>query len=290
MNDLPAPLTPPDCDLRGMPFMQVDIIRLLDSDFFALASAEEFRAGFTLWCKSWHQVPAGSLPDDDRILAHLSGLRDKCDMWRDMRDMCLRGWVKCSDGRLYHPVVCEKALEVLPQRKEFKEKKNADLSRKERERRDRKDMFAALKAIGITPDFKTKTSELRALMSQHDVTHCHSDMSRTGHADVTAKERERERDSIPFPNGKGAAEEKSEKQSELLPDPDKAFWDSAKSFLGKSKASLIGKWVSEYGREDAAKAIGAAQVARAVDPVSYIEKTLRQTRSGGGDGGLLGPC
>lgn len=89
--------------------MPLDTVRLLDSDFFALATPEEFRAGLALWCKSWQQVPAGSLPDDDRILAHLSGARDR---WCDMRDMSLHGWVKCSDGRLYHPGL--NALGPLP--------------------------------------------------------------------------------------------------------------------------------------------------------------------------------
>lgn len=184
MNDLPEPLTPPDCDLRGMPFMPLDTVRLLDSDFFALATAEEFRIGLVLWCKAWQQVPAASLPDDDRILAHLSGMRDR---WCDVRDMSLHGWIKCSDGRLYHPVVAEKAMEALPQRQEFKRKKSADAERKERERQDRKALFAALKAIGIAPDFATKTKDLRDLAAKNKVTISHSDIAVTGHADVTAK-------------------------------------------------------------------------------------------------------
>lgn len=169
---LPDPLTPPDCDLRGLPFMPLDTVRLLDSDFFALATPEEFRAGLTLWCKSWQQVPAGSLPDDDRILAHLSGARDK---WCDMRDMSLHGWVKCSDGRFYHPVVCEKAMEALPQRREFQSKKAAANERKERERQDRKALFAALKSIGLAPDFQTKTADLRALAATHNITISHDE-------------------------------------------------------------------------------------------------------------------
>ena len=62
----------------------------------------------TLWLESWQQVPAGSLPDSDRMLARLS----QCDRWPKARAHSLRGWVPCSDGRLYHPVVCEKALEA----------------------------------------------------------------------------------------------------------------------------------------------------------------------------------
>lgn len=66
-----------------------------------------------------------------------------------------------------------------------------------------------------------------------------------------------------------------------LPSPDKVFWDSAKAYLGKSKAGMIGKWVRDYGRDATAKAITAAQIERAVDPIPYIERVLRK---GGGDG------
>lgn len=60
------------------------------------------------------------------------------------------------------------------------------------------------------------------------------------------------------------------------PDPDKAFWDSAKAYLGASKGGLIGKWARDFGQTETAKAIALAQVERAVDPVAYIEKILRR--------------
>jgi hypothetical protein len=100
MSALPEPLTPPECDLRGMPYMPVDLVRLFDSDLFLLSTGDEFKAAFCLWGKSFLQVPAGSVPDDDRILAGLTGTDKK---WPKLRAMALRGWIKCSDGRLYHP-------------------------------------------------------------------------------------------------------------------------------------------------------------------------------------------
>ena len=104
---LPKPMTDPDCDLRGLPFMPLDVVRLMDSDFFALSTGDEFKAGVSLWCKSWNQVPAGSLPDNDRVLAHLSTAGKD---WPNVKEMAMRGWVLCSDGRWYHPVVSEKAV------------------------------------------------------------------------------------------------------------------------------------------------------------------------------------
>lgn len=58
-------------------------------------------------------------------------------------------------------------------------------------------------------------------------------------------------------------------------DPDKKFWSDAKAYLGPSKASLIGKWVKDHGREATASAIAAAQVERAVDPVQFIQGRFR---------------
>ena len=104
-----TPLTRNDCDLRDFPFMPLDVVRLRDSDIAALSSGEEFRAAVLLWCASWHQVPAASLPDDDVVLAQLSGFGRVVKEWKKVRNGALRGWIKCADGRLYHPIIAEKA-------------------------------------------------------------------------------------------------------------------------------------------------------------------------------------
>lgn len=106
------PFTSPDCDLRDFAFMPLDVVRLRDSDFAAITDAEAFRAGLLLWCASWHQVPAASLPDDDIVLARLAGFGRVVKEWLKIRDDALRGWIKCSDGRLYHPVIAEKARDA----------------------------------------------------------------------------------------------------------------------------------------------------------------------------------
>lgn len=93
--------------------MPMDVVRILDSDLFALSTGDEFKAALALWCKAWLQIPAASLPDDDRVLAHLSGAGPR---WKKVKEMALRGWIKCSDGRFYHPVVAEKAKEAWKHR------------------------------------------------------------------------------------------------------------------------------------------------------------------------------
>lgn len=107
-DELPAPLVPPDVDLRDFQFMPLDVRRLLTSETWLLGSAEEKVAAVALWCEAWHQIPASSVPDNEKMLAHLSQAGAR---WKKVRDHVMRSWIKCSDGRLYHPVVAEKALE-----------------------------------------------------------------------------------------------------------------------------------------------------------------------------------
>lgn len=72
---------------------------------------------------------------------------------------------------------------------------------------------------------------------------------------------------VPFSNENGAC------------DSDKDFWDKAKAYVGKSKSPKIGQWIRDYGQDTTAQAITAAQIARAVDPIPYIERTLRNGRT-----------
>lgn len=106
---LPPPLVPAEVDLRDFQYMELDVRTLRDSRFAAQVTGDAFRAGVLLWCAAWHQVPAGSLPDDDVELANLAGYGRFIKEWRKVRDEALTQFVKCSDGRLYHETVCEKA-------------------------------------------------------------------------------------------------------------------------------------------------------------------------------------
>lgn len=117
MSSLPKPLVPRECDLRDLPSMLVDVDRILRSDTWLLGDGEARAAAMTLWLVAWHQVPAGSLPAQDRALSSLSLAGEH---WKRVRDHAMRGWVACSDGRLYHPVVAEKAIEAWLMRLEAK--------------------------------------------------------------------------------------------------------------------------------------------------------------------------
>jgi hypothetical protein len=132
---LPAPLLPPHVDLSDFGFMPLDVRRLRDSRTAAAATGEEFRAAVLLWCAAWHQVPAASIPDDDIELAQLAGFGRVIAEWRKVKDGALRGWVKCSDGRLYHPVVAEKAAEAWNGKLDHAWRRDCDRARKENQRR-----------------------------------------------------------------------------------------------------------------------------------------------------------
>ncbi|MEY2340930.1 DUF1376 domain-containing protein [Acidithiobacillus sp. IBUN Pt1247-S3] len=112
-SDIEPPI-PQDADLRSVRWYKLDMVSLLNSDFMQLASPEEFKAAFLLWTKSIHQVPAGSLPNDEAILAKLAGGYDhRRKLWERIRAMVLHGWDLCSDGRLYHQAVAGTVLDIL---------------------------------------------------------------------------------------------------------------------------------------------------------------------------------
>lgn len=108
---LPKPLTPPDCDLSTLPSMLLDVQRLRDSGMAHHENADVFRASVLLWCASWAQPIAASLKDDDRELAGLAGFGRFVAEWLKIKADVMAGFVLCADGRWYHPVVAEKALE-----------------------------------------------------------------------------------------------------------------------------------------------------------------------------------
>ncbi len=112
MSNITTPLTPADCDLTDFAFMPLDVARLRDSELASSESPEACWAAVQLWAASWHQIPAGSVPNDDKWLAKATGYGRIVKEWIRIKEGALRGWIECSDGRLYHAVVSEKALEA----------------------------------------------------------------------------------------------------------------------------------------------------------------------------------
>jgi hypothetical protein len=114
MTAKPDPLLPAHIDLRDFPFMPMEVARLRKSRAWSVIAKRDPRLGFymqNLWCESWHERPAGSMPDDDDLLCELAMCSD-IETWKAVKAKVMHGWILCSDGRWYHPTVCEKAEEA----------------------------------------------------------------------------------------------------------------------------------------------------------------------------------
>jgi hypothetical protein len=114
MSDLPAPLTPPECNLRGYEWMPLFGNRLFSSGWY-VAALKDGRGGIAalkLWWVAMLQVPAGSLPNDEEELALLADFGSDLRGWRKHRPVAMRGFVLCSDNRWYHPMCAEQAVKA----------------------------------------------------------------------------------------------------------------------------------------------------------------------------------
>lgn len=146
----PAPLVPAEVDLRGFETMPLAVQMVRDSRFVSEVKPEAFRAGFLLWCASWHQVPAGSIPDNDVELAKLAGYGFAVSTWKRLRKEALMNFVLCSDGRYYHREVAARALVAWQSRLEhFYERAKERLRKANKARADEKPPRPPLPALSF---------------------------------------------------------------------------------------------------------------------------------------------
>lgn len=131
MSDLPDPLTPQDCDLRGFDWMALCGFRLFKSTFYRKARKDPRGglAGIKLWWEAMLQKPAGSLPNDEEDLCMLADFGEDMKTWAKHRDTAMHGWVLCADGRLYHPVVAEQVITAWEQKRKARGKRDTDAER-----------------------------------------------------------------------------------------------------------------------------------------------------------------
>lgn len=225
--------------------MPLDVARLRDSDLAAEASGEEFRAAVLLWCAAWHQVPAGSIPNDDKVIAHLAGYGRAPKEWKKVRAGALRGFVECSDGRLYHPHVADKANEAWASREKFAEKREQD--------RERLRIWRERKRAG----------------------------NGDGNNDETRFGNEGETRTKPLRQGTGDRGDIPLDKSNGKTDPEKVMFDTGIAMLvaqGKSEPqarALLGKWKRDHGTGQVIEMLGAAQRMAVVDIASWAEGRWR---------------
>lgn len=267
-DDVPAPLTPADCDLRDFAFIPIDIVRLFGSEFHASASDAAWRAGVTLWLKSWHQVPAGSLPNDDAMLARLAELGRDTKGWQKVKASALHGWVLCSDGRMYHRVVAEKALEAWLEKLRQRLASGAGNAKRWKISFDRGPVDVDIERAtdllsAIAPNSRAIGRAMR-LRSSGDPT----GMPAGSQSDRKGQGQGQGYSSVGKPTGTDAPV-----------NPTKALFDAGVALLvgaGKSEAAarrLIGKWRKENGDAWTREAIASA--AGKSDPAAWIEGRKR---------------
>lgn len=100
---------------------ELDCERITQSDTWALADTRQRPLLLMMWFVAWQQVPCGSLPGDDAIIAARIGLLP-AEFQQD-KSILLRGWEQASDGRLYHGTLTEMVLEMIARKSRETERK-----------------------------------------------------------------------------------------------------------------------------------------------------------------------
>lgn len=164
MTNLPPPMTPPRSDLKDFGYMPLEIVRFRGSDLLS-EDAEVIVAALMLWTAAWQETPAASLKDDDKALARAAGFGRSVAGWLEVKEGALRGFVKCSDGRLYHPVVARLANEAWKSKVE--QRWRAEVARRKKwNERHPDDLLAAISFEAFAAVYPGKCPDDKATMSQ----------------------------------------------------------------------------------------------------------------------------
>lgn len=277
MNDLPEPLTPADCDLRDFQFMPLDCGRLRDSKLVSHVPPAQCFFAVILWCASWHQIPAASLPDDDIELARLAGFGFVVKEWKKVRAGALYGWIKCADGRLYHPVVAEKARDAWHAKHEQRWRSECGRIKKHNQRHGTSLAYPTFDEF-MSPDYKDPTKGDRPIVSPGTNEGCPENVpgtnsTREGKGQGQGQGRDRENLKDAEPDGSGA-----DAPPELTP-AEALFqvavpWLVSRDVADKTARSLLGGARKQLG-DDAAWALASECIRVApLEPTAWLAAAL----------------
>ena len=104
---------PTDTRAKGWRF-ELDYERIRQSDTWALAAPELRPWLLMLWMTAWEQTPCGSLPNNEELVAAKIGM--PLESFTSVKRVLLRGWKAADDGRLYHPTLTERVIEMIERR------------------------------------------------------------------------------------------------------------------------------------------------------------------------------
>ena len=113
---------PPDTKSRGW-YFPLNVAQIRQSSAWALAARVPglHNVLLRLWMESWEQIPMGSLPDDDEVIAAL--IEYPHGLFVEHRALIMHGWWKATDGRYYHDVIGKLVLGRLQHTEEEKTRK-----------------------------------------------------------------------------------------------------------------------------------------------------------------------
>lgn len=154
MSDLPPPMTPAECDLRGfMEWSRFFGEKAFRSHWYR-ASLKDPRGGIAalkLWWEAMLQCPAGSLPNDEEELCWLADFGQDIRTWRKHRPTAMHGFVLCADNRWYHPFLAEEAMDAWARRRN-KDRMRDQTAERTRHWRERKSNGDALNVTRHKPN------------------------------------------------------------------------------------------------------------------------------------------
>jgi hypothetical protein len=232
-DDFPPPLVASHVDCSDLDAFMLNAERLMSSELLALHGNEIVGAALLLWCRAWKQQPAASLPDDDRVNAAFARL--SLPKFRRVKEAVMRGFVKCSDGRLYHRFLANVAVNAYQKKLAFRKRRDIDRERLKGWRRSRRETHGVAVSNGYQTSDETPNETRFA-------------------ADGNGKEREREGYLKDLPSGdtKGS----SGKGTRLPPDwmPNSDDWDEAVCLIGRQQAESESAkfrdyWIAKPGKD-----------------------------------------
>lgn len=112
LADPPKPLIPTEAWIDGLEHVSLPRGEMLIQVMGQGVSDAEFRASVMLMIGSWNQKPMGTLPVEDDLLSRISDHGKDVGEWLKVKEVALRNWRLCSDGRYHHPLIAKMVLEL----------------------------------------------------------------------------------------------------------------------------------------------------------------------------------
>jgi hypothetical protein len=189
--------------------------------------------------------------------------------WKKVRAGALRGWVKCSDGRLYHPVVAEGIRTALDAKAAQREKTlKARIAALEKRLKDASD---SLQKETLTEEIRKLKQGLSLSQSQKELASVTDPVTESKRREE--KEREEKGLDSSVPNGTGGKPPK-------LTDPGEIIFGYGLSMLvnagtpEKQARSFLGGLRKEHGDDALIDSLRECAKARVLQPLEWLAAAL----------------